>query len=87
MEEKYKMAYESFYQGTQSSLDPQYGNFVGYRVPAGQLGATTSIQTANQVREVTNLLNQGIKNVEVSVIQPEIFEMIPDQHLTEINRL
>ncbi|MBI2046607.1 sugar phosphate isomerase/epimerase [Candidatus Pacearchaeota archaeon] len=81
------MAYESFYQGTQSSLDPQYGNFVGYRVPAGQLGATTSIQTANQVREVTNLLNQGIKNVEVSVIQPEIFEMIPDQHLKEINRL
>ena len=81
------MAYESFYQGTPSSMDPNYGNFAGYRVPAGQLGATTSIQTANQVREVTNLLNQGIKNVEVSVVQPEIFEMIPDQHLKEINRL
>ena len=65
-----------------------YGEiFTGYRIPAGQLGATTSVQTANQIREVSNLLNQGIKAVEVSMIQPEVFEMIPDQHLKEINRL
>lgn len=82
------MTYEYFYPGTPYSLDPEYGNlFVGYRVPAGQLGATTSIQTANQIKEVTNLLNQGITNVEVSTIQPEVFDMIPKQQLKEINRL
>jgi len=81
------MAYESFYRGTPYTMEPTYGTFTGYRVPAGQLGATTSIQTANQVREVTNLLNQGIKNVELSTINAEVFEMIPDAHLKEINRL
>jgi len=82
------VSYENFYTGNYSSLDPEYGElFTGYRVTAGQLGATTSIQTANQLKEVTNLLNQGMTNVEVSTIQPEVFEMIPDQHLKEINRL
>jgi len=80
--------YENFYPGNYSSLDPEYGElFTGYKIPAGQLGATTSVQTANQLKEVTNLLNQGMKVVEVSTIQPEVFEMIPKQHLKEINRL
>jgi hypothetical protein len=82
------MNYEYFYPGTAYSLDSKYGSvFTGYRIPAGQLGATTSIQTANQVKEVTNLLNQGIKTVEVSTIQPEVFEAIPKQHLKELNRI
>ncbi len=83
------MATENFYPGTTYPLeDSDYGDiFTGYRVPHSELGGTTSIQTANQIQEVTNLLNQGIKNVEVSTINPEVFEMIPDQHLTEINRL
>ena len=80
--------YEFFYQGTPYSLEPNYGDtFTGYRMSAGELGATTSIQTANQVKEVSNLLNQGIKNVEVSMIKPDVFEMISDQQLKEINRL
>mgnify|MGYP001619146976 FL=1 len=80
--------YEFFYDGTPGSLDPESGDiFTGYRVPAGAIGATTSIQTANQLKEVNNLLNQGIKNIEISTINPEVFEMIPDQHLKEINRL
>jgi len=83
------MGYEYFYdKGGVSSLDPEYGDlFTGYRMPQGELGATTSVQTANQIKEVTNLLNQGIKNVEVSTINPEVFESIPKQHLKEINRL
>jgi hypothetical protein len=82
------MGYKHFYQGNPSSLDPEYGGvFTKYRIPASHLGATTSVQTANQVKEVTNLLNQGMKAVEVSVISPEVFEMIPTQHLKEINRL
>lgn len=81
-------SYEYFYNGNPYSLDAKYGNvFTGYRVPAGELGATTSIQTANQIKQVSDLLNQGIKAIEVSTIQPEVFESIPKQHLKEINRI
>jgi sugar phosphate isomerase/epimerase len=79
-------SYEQLYPGATYLLDPSY-NFLGYRVPAGSLGGTTSIQTANQLKEVSNLLNQGMKTTEVSVINPEVFEMMPKDHLKEINRL
>lgn len=78
--------YESFYSGNSYLLDPNY-NFSGYRISAGDLGATTSIQTANQLKEVNNLLNQGLKVTEVSTIDPNIFEMMPKDHLKEIHRL
>jgi hypothetical protein len=79
-------SFESIYPGTTYLLDPSY-NFIGYRVPAGQLGGTTSVQTANQLREVSNLLNQGFKVTEVSVVQADVFEMMPEDHLKEIHRL
>jgi len=78
--------YEAIYPGATYLLDPNYG-FMGYRVPAGEFGGTTSIQTANQLKEVNNLLNQGMKTTEVSVVQPEVFEMMPKGHLKEIARL
>jgi len=78
--------YESIYPGATYLLDPNYG-FMGYRIPTGELGATTSIQTANQLKEVNNLLNQGMKVTEISLIQPEVFEMVPKGHLKEIARL
>ncbi len=80
--------YESFYPGSYSSLEPEYGElFTGYKIPVRELGASTSVQTANQLKEVANLLNQGMIAVEVSALQPEIIEMIPKQNLKEINRL
>ncbi len=80
--------YESFYYGSTSPLDPSYGElFIGYRVPAGRIGAPTSIQTADQIREVSSRLSEGIKTVELQPIQPEIFETIPKQHMKEIQRL
>lgn len=82
------MGYEFFYPGSYSSLDPESGElFSGYRIPAGNLGIPTSIQTANQIQEVTNTLNQGGKFIELQPIQPEVFEQIPKQHFREINRL
>ena len=49
------------YQGGYSSLAPDYGNvFTGYRVAAGELGAPTKPDTANQIQQVQMLLNQGI---------------------------
>ncbi len=78
--------YSSLYPGATYLLEPSY-NFLGYRIPIGDIGGTTSIQTANQLKEVSKLLNQGMKVTEVSVIQPEVFEMMPKDHLKEINRL
>jgi len=79
-------AYETTYPGANYLLDPNYG-FAGYRISAGDIGASTGIQTANQLQDVTNFLNQGMKTVELSTIDPTMFEMIPKQHLKEIERL
>ncbi|MDD5193740.1 MAG: hypothetical protein PHF67_04110, partial [Candidatus Nanoarchaeia archaeon] len=78
--------FETLYPGTTYLLEPSY-HATGYRVPMGTLGGTTSIQTANQLKEVNNLLNQGMKVTEVSVINPEVFEMIPKENFKEINRV
>ncbi len=82
------MAYEFFYSGTPYPLEPEYGElFTGYRISAGEIGAPTSIQTANQLQEVTNLLSQGGKVVELQPLSPEVFDTIPKQHFKEIERL
>jgi len=89
------MAYESFYEGTPYSLEPNYsslsGNygdlFIGYRSPLKSLSMATDPRTANQIQEVTNKLNPGGKAIELSMVSPEIFEAIPEQHLTELKRL
>lgn len=78
--------YESIYPGATYLFDPGY-NFGGFKIPAGDMGGTTSIQTANQLKEVSKLLNNGMKVTEVSIIQPEVFEMMPKDHLKEIYRL
>ena len=86
------MGYEFFYSGKPYALDPAYnaggdGLFTGYRIPFSELGAPTSIQTANQIGEVANLLNQGGRNFELQPISAETFDQIPKQHFKEINRL
>lgn len=87
------MAYrgvESFYSGTYSSLEPNpdYGPlFTGYRVDFNQLGAPTSPQTANQIKEASDRLSEGTKNVEFGALQPDVFETIPKQQFAEANQL
>ncbi len=79
---------ESFYPGSSYSLEPNYGdNFVGYRVPFKSIGITTDARTANQVKDVSNKLNMGLKHVELSFLTPEVFESIPKQHTKEIQRV
>ncbi|RLF35122.1 MAG: hypothetical protein DRM99_05265 [Thermoplasmata archaeon] len=76
------------YQGGYSSLNPSYGDvFTGYHVGAGSLGLTTDPRTANVLQEASAKLSTGVKQIELSAIQPEIFESIPKQQLKEINRL
>ncbi len=81
------VSYENFYEGTSYSLDGNYGNFLGYRVNAGVLGAPLKADTAAQIIEATNMLNQGFKKIEVGVINTQIFDQIPKQHFKEMNRL
>lgn len=45
------------------------------------------IQTANQLQELANTLNQGVVNVELGPLQPDILEQIPKQHFGEAYRL
>ncbi len=78
----------SIYQGGYSSLKPSYGDvFTGYNINAGGFGLTTDPRTANVLQEVSKNLATGVKQIEISAIQPEVFESIPKQHLKEINRL
>jgi len=58
-----------------------------YYLPAKNIGAPTSPQTANQLDEMTKLLNQGIQNIEVGPLKPETFDQMPKQHFKEMNRL
>jgi len=76
------------YQGGYSSLKPKYGDvFTGYRTSAGSLGLTTDHRTANIIQDASSKLATGIKQIEISAVQPEIFESIPQQHLKEMKRL
>jgi len=80
-------SYESFYGGGVSSLSPEYGNFVGYRMSAANLGFPGSPQTANQLGETVTALKQGVKAFEVSLLVPDTTEVIPKQHFEEMRAL
>lgn len=80
-------SYESFYQGGESSLNPAYGSFVGYRVDASGIGFPGSAQTANQLGEAANAIKTGTKSFEVSAVMPDTADQIPKQHFKEIRAL
>lgn len=79
---------ENIYQGGYSSLAPDYGSlFTGYRTDIGKIGLSTDPRTANVLKEFSEKIAPGQKGIELSLIQPEIFDSIPKQHLKELNRL
>jgi sugar phosphate isomerase/epimerase len=71
------------YAGGKSSLDPP----TGYRIGAGEFGLTTDPRTANILKEVSSKLSTGVKQVELALVSPQIFESVPNEQLKEINRL
>ena len=81
------VSYENFYEGTPYSLEGGYGGFIGYRLPVSQIGTSLRPDTAAQIVEATNILNQGFKQIEVGAINSQILDQIPKQHFKEINRL
>jgi sugar phosphate isomerase/epimerase len=87
MADKFVSNYSSIYPGSYSSLNPEYGNFVGYRLQGAQIGSPTSIQTANQLGEVMSRIREGVKNVEIGSVDPGVFDQIPKQHIKEIHAL
>ncbi|MDE1848891.1 MAG: hypothetical protein KGH55_02570 [Nanoarchaeota archaeon] len=79
---------ENIYGGGYSSLDSEKaGGFVGYRIPSGKLGIATDPRTANILADVSQKLQSGAKQIEVSSIQPDVFESIPNQQIKEVQRL
>lgn len=81
----------NIYQGGYSSLKPETyspdGLYTGFNIPSSQLGTTTRVDTANQLGEVIDRLNQGIIPIEVGSVMPEVFEAIPKEQFKEINRM
>ena len=82
----------NFYPGADYGLNPSHGETEQaanspYQVSVGDFSLTTRPDTANQIKEISDKINQGVRNIEVTGISPGVFESIPDQHLTEINRL
>lgn len=87
------MASEYFHGKTPYALDPFYKSSIFYTGTAPYLGSFQSLstvldpRTANQVKEVHEVLNTGIKNIEVGNVSPQVFEAIPKEHFKEMNRL
>jgi len=80
--------YESFYEGSTNIFDPYENDLSSeYRISASRIGSPTSIQTANQISEVSARLSEGVKVVELQPIADKVFETIPKQHMREISRL
>jgi hypothetical protein len=81
---------ENVYMGGYTTLDPNkaYSNsFTGYRVNAGSLGITTDPRTANQIKDVSTKLSSGVKQVELALVTPELFDSLPKQQFTEMREI
>ena len=70
------------YQGSYSSLTPK-----SEYVTAGSLGITTDPRSANILKEVSEKLSMGVKQIELATVSPETFDSIPKQYFKEVNRM
>ena len=78
----------SSYNYLEPGISKSYGElFTGYKIDFSRLGAPTSVQTHQQLMEVENRLKEGVRVVEMGLLQPRDFEQIPKQHFREINAL
>jgi len=91
-EEKRGYSISNIYQGSYSSFNPESSSYASIGgsdnyMAAGSFGMTTDFRTANILQEVSTKLSSGIKTIEVTAIQPDVFDSIPTQQLKEVNRL
>lgn len=88
MAKESKYSVNNLYQGGYSSLKPNSGEFfTGYHLAGGSIGAPTKPDTANQIQQINQMINQGIIPIEAGVLSPEVFDQIPKQHFKEIGRI
>lgn len=81
-------SYHTFYGESAAELNAGYKDgFVGYRLPASVFSTTTDPRSANQIKAVSDKINTGIKNIEVTGISTQVLESIPKQHFEEMRRL
>ena len=83
-------SYESFQDGTVSSLSPDFGTYgsTGFRLNAGTIGFPGSAATANQLGETVNALKHGVKTFEVTLLGvQDADQAIPIQHFKEMRAL
>ncbi|MBU0907723.1 MAG: hypothetical protein KKD18_03670 [Nanoarchaeota archaeon] len=84
---------ENFYAGADYGLNPNYtgdfstGLFPNSRYGVGNFAIPSDPRTANQIKSVSDKLNTGAKNIEVSGVTAATWETVPEPHLVEINRL
>lgn len=71
------------YPGGYSSLNPSRDSYI----TAGSLSTTTDPRNANFLKEVSDKLSMGVKNIEITAVTPQVFDSVPKQQLKEINRL
>ncbi len=84
-DEKRGYTISDIYQGSYSSLAPP--NLSDNYITAGSLGMTTDPRSANIIKEVSEKLSSGVKQIEIEGVSPEIFDSIPKQQLKEVHRL
>ncbi len=87
MAKKGEYRINDIYQGGYSSFNSDYGNFVGYHIPAGDIGQSTDARTANILKEVNDKINPGGTTIELNQVFPEVFDAVPKQQLEEVKRL
>ncbi len=75
------------YQGGYSSFKAPLIGYPDLHMPAGQFSLATDPRTSDILKEVSDKLKTGVKQIEVSQIEQKIFDAIPLQHLKEVNRL
>ncbi len=77
------------YQGGYSSLKPNYTgpSYGGKHVSAGSLALSTDPRTANILKETSDKLSTGVKQIDITAVSPEVFDSMPKQHLKEVDRL
>jgi len=76
------------YAGSYNSLDSGYGNAsLNYGTSIGDIGIPTDPRVATIAKEFSDKIAPGQKNVEVSMVMPEVAESIPTEELKEVNRM
>ena len=72
----------SFHNDYTNSLDKSKFRLSGYRI-----GSPTSPVTAKQLPEFSARLNEGVTNIEIGTLDPNIFDTVPVEHLESIKQL